>query len=329
MLNHLDVGGALNNGLISYEVGGEQYVAAAVGGLTLLPRGVAGALKVKVYGLHPGDAPTRHAIRAAADTVDGPAAGGELFARVCAACHGGNGKGRTYPSITRMTPVGDPAVLKRFLANVPPPMPVLYPGLLTDEEVELIAGFLKTKILDPSGSTDGYAHLDSGGTPEWKTIYSVFTSPRCMNCHSLADFPRQTDDRYPHVFGVGRGGDDRGEPLKRCEACHGIRNNADTGAPGRIDWHQAPKAMSTEASPGVPKSSAQMCADVKDMARNGGRDLAALSAFIAYDQFITWAWDPGTRASGERRTTPPTATHDDFVRVFNKWVADGAPCPGG
>ncbi len=148
-----------------------------------------------------------------------------------------------------------------------------------------------------------------------------------MNCHSSAAFPRQTDDRYPHVFGVERGADDKGVPMKRCESCHGIRNNPDTGAPGRIDWHMAPLAMSTESSPGVPKSGAQMCADVKDYSKNGNRNFASLSGFIEFDQFITWAWDPGTRASGIMRTTPPTTTHDEFVQVVKKWLAEGAPCP--
>jgi alcohol dehydrogenase (cytochrome c) len=327
VLNHLDVGGALNNGLISYAVDGTQYVAAAVGGVTLLARGVGGALKVKVLGLQGSDTPKTTSFERLQTQQTGPAAAAELYARVCATCHGGDGKGRSFPAIRRMTPLGDPEVLKRYLANVPPPMPVLYPGLLTDDEVTQIAGFLKAKILDPSGTATGLFGAKSGGSLEWKTMYSVMTSPRCMNCHSSAVFPRQTDDRYPHVFAVERGPDDHGVPMKRCDSCHGMRNNPDTGAPGRIDWHQAPLPMSTEASPGVPKSGAQMCADVKDKTKNGNRDLAAVLAFIEYDQFITWAWDPGTRASGQRRTTPPLNTHDDFVQVVKQWIAAGAPCP--
>ncbi len=38
-----------------------------------------------------------------------------------------------------MTPVGDPEVLKRYIKIcTSPPMPVLYPGLLTDDEVAQI-----------------------------------------------------------------------------------------------------------------------------------------------------------------------------------------------
>ena len=61
-------------------------------------------------------------------------------------------------------------------------------------------------------------------------------------------------------------------------------------------------------------------------AKSGNRDLAGrILAFIEYDQFITWAWDPGTRASGQRRTTPPLNTHDDFVQVVKRWISAGAP----
>ena len=63
---------------------------------------------------------------------------------MCAACHGGDGKGRGYPSLTRLTELGDPEVLKTFLNNVPPPMPVLYPGVLNDDEVGMIAQYMKT-----------------------------------------------------------------------------------------------------------------------------------------------------------------------------------------
>jgi hypothetical protein len=51
LLASIDTGGALNNGLISYAVGGQQYVAATVGGGTENPSTVAGPLRVSVYGL--------------------------------------------------------------------------------------------------------------------------------------------------------------------------------------------------------------------------------------------------------------------------------------
>ena len=55
LLKRIDAGGALNSGLISYAVDGQQYVAAAVGGITVNSAGVAGPLKVSVFSLSAGD----------------------------------------------------------------------------------------------------------------------------------------------------------------------------------------------------------------------------------------------------------------------------------
>src|SRR5215472_3559746 len=69
-------------------------------------------------------------------------------------------------------------------------------------------------------------------------IASVLQHPRCLNCHTMTDFPRQGDDRHPHLFGVSRGPDDRGLPMGRCTSCHCSANNDATGVPGR--GHLAP-----------------------------------------------------------------------------------------
>jgi alcohol dehydrogenase (cytochrome c) len=329
VLTHIDVGGALNNGLISYAVEGTQYVAAAVGGVTLNARGVSGPLAVKIYGIGGAGAAKITTFDRQVTQMQGTAANAELFARMCGACHGADGKGRGFVSITRMTELADPEVLKRFFANVPPPMPVLYPGLLKDDEVRMIAEYLKVAVLDKQGPSSGYVQPKSAGTPQWQSIYSVMTSPRCINCHSMTDFPRQTDDRYPHVYHVERGPDDKGVEMKRCTACHGIRNDPVTGIPGRTDWHMPPKGMTTEASPGVAKSGPQLCSDLKDKSKNGNRDFAQLVHFIETDPFIPWAWNPGTRASGQARTQPPVATYDEFFTTFKAWLDAGAPCPEG
>src|SRR2546425_11888036 len=34
---------------------------------------------------------------------------------------------------------------------------------------------------------------------------SVLRHPRCMNCHSRGDFPRQGNDGHPHTMNVRRG----------------------------------------------------------------------------------------------------------------------------
>lgn len=156
VLDRLDAGGALNNGLISYAVDGTQYVAAVVGGVALNTAGVAGPLRVSIFGLHGNDTPkivrlvplprpgsTR--AEQAAKEYDG----------VCADCHGVNAAGGTYPTLERQTQLaGNPEALKAFLAYVPPPMPRLYPGLLSDADVELIAEHLRVLLTPPSAKRE-------------------------------------------------------------------------------------------------------------------------------------------------------------------------------
>lgn len=72
-------------------------------------------------------------------------------------------------------------------------------------------------------------------------ILPVLRHPRCMNCHSSGDFPRQGDDRHPHSMHIRRGADGRGANTVKCSTCHQDHNLAGAhmppGAPG---WHLPP-----------------------------------------------------------------------------------------
>ncbi|GAB3625417.1 hypothetical protein [Pandoraea terrae] len=161
---------------------------------------------------------------------------------------------------------------------------------------------------------------------EWDRIYRVLTSPRCLNCHTSTDYPRQGDDRHVHKFGVLRGQDGNGVPGAMCAACHGAINNAAAGIPGGKGWHLAPLSMSWEQRPGVAMTSAQLCFMLKDPARNGKRDLNALLEHNSHEPLVNWAWQPGAHPNGEPRQPPPMP-HDAFVEVFRQWVAKDGPCP--
>ena len=337
VLNRIDAKGALNNGLISYAVDGNQYVAAAVGGLTLNCAGVAGPLRVVIYGLRGSDTPKIVKLERGPIMpmpVNGDLANAQAFAWVCGNCHGYTGLGNVYPPLVRQAQLGDPENLKKFLVDVPPPMPRLYPGLLDDHDVEMIAAYLKTlttssyarlpKDQQPLASV--YRQPTTNGSPQWQTIYSVFTSARCINCHTITNYPRQGDDRHPHIFNVVRGPDDKGAPVARCISCHGDKNNASTGVPGRSDWHLAPLTMAWETAPGVPMTGPQLCAMLTDRLRNGNRGLLDLLDHVENEHLVLWAWDPGTRWNGEARTKPPIS-HEEFVKTFKEWIDAGATCP--
>jgi alcohol dehydrogenase (cytochrome c) len=368
VLRRIDAGGALNNGLISYSAGGAQYIAAAVGGSSENPSTVAGALRVVVYGLGGADPPTVVTLdRLAPAAAGGVSAGGMLYRQVCAQCHGNPLVGGSGPPIARQSQLADPELLKRFLMSVPPPMPHLYPDVMNDDDVRLLAETLRTDVFK-CGSPDALQSCaaprqpSSGGTKEWQAVYSVLTSPRCMNCHPVVssklpplmglfpqDYPRQGDDRHPHYYSVVRGETvavetaektgarvkiGMGAPFERCTMCHGPSNDETTGIPGVEDpsrpgesmWALAPASMALESSPGVPLTAPELCARLKDKSRNGNRELADTLHHIATEPLILWSWNPGKRANGETRTTPPIS-HDDFVLAFSTWADNGAPCP--
>ncbi|MFY9820208.1 MAG: PQQ-binding-like beta-propeller repeat protein [Thermoanaerobaculia bacterium] len=353
LLKRIDAGGALNHGLISYAVDGKQYIAAAVGGLTLNPAGVSGPLSVVVYGLPNGRTTAAKKLvneaRAALPLVSSwsyapPATGiaqkttlgAKLFSGICGGCHGFQAEGRVYPPLLRHTELANSAngykVLKDFLRGVPPPMPVVHPGLLNDPEVEAIGSYLATLLSSPGNpqlpysAPPGYVYTPpaTNGTPQWKAIYSVLTFPRCINCHTT-NYPRQRDIRYPHIYGVVRGMDDRGAPVARCQHCHGDENDPTTGVPGAPDWHIAPTTMAWESKPGIAMTGPQLCSMLKNRLLNGDRNLEGLLNHLD-TRLVRWAWDPGTRWNGEPRTKPPIS-HAEFREAFSEWVAAGGPCP--
>ena len=65
----------------------------------------------------------------------------------------------------------------------------------------------------------------------------------------------------------------------------------------------------------------ELCANLKDVKRNGGKDLAALLEHVDHDKLVLWGWDPGAGRA------PVSVPHDQFVAAFKTWVDAGAPCP--
>jgi hypothetical protein len=147
----------------------------------------------------------------------------------------------------------------------------------------------------------------------------VLQSPRCMNCHTSTEFPRQDDDRHRHIMLVMRGPGDHGVPALQCQACHHDKNSASTGVPGAPDWHMAPLSMAWEGL-----SVGQLCRLILDPHKGG----------ISPDQFIPhlqtdlvkWAWSPGNDLDGHPRAAPPIE-RDKFIALAQQWIDSGASCP--
>jgi hypothetical protein len=187
-----------------------------------------------------------------------------------------------------------------------------------------IAGALTSALLallpaQPSRSqASGQAQLSVAA---FATVANVLMSPRCQNCHTLTEFPRQGDDRHPHLFNVQRGSADHGAPGLPCAACHGQSNNATSGVPGAAEtWRLAPVGMGWEGL-----SATELCRHLNDPQRNGHRSGAEIIDHLK-SPLVMWSWSPGTDPRARRRSVPPIA-YADFIGAAETWVKTGAACP--
>jgi hypothetical protein len=144
----------------------------------------------------------------------------------------------------------------------------------------------------------------------------VLTHPRCVNCHPAGDRPRQGDTARLHQPPVERGADGHGLPAMRCSICHQQANFDPARVPGHPEWHLAPREMAWEG-----KTLAEICAQIKDPARNGGRSLEELVHHIGTDTLVGWAWAPGFG----RQSAP--GTQKQAGALVEAWVKTGAECP--
>ena len=146
----------------------------------------------------------------------------------------------------------------------------------------------------------------------------VISSPRCLNCHPKGDTPTQGLDMRPHLPMVVRGAENKGASPLRCASCHQTENFKPSGVPGHPLWHAAPISMAWQG-----KSLGQICTQIKDRKRNGGKSLAALQEHMARDSLVGWAWNPG----GQREPAP--GTQERFGELIAAWIESGAACPPG
>ena len=144
----------------------------------------------------------------------------------------------------------------------------------------------------------------------------VITHARCVNCHPAGDRPAQGDDRHPHMPLVVRGVDNFGAVGMRCTTCHGPANFDPAGIPGHPEWHLAPIEMAW-----VGKSLGEICQQIKDPARNGGKSMEELIHHMAEDSLVGWGWHPGVGRQ------PAPGTQKEFGELIKAWVNTGAVCP--
>ena len=144
----------------------------------------------------------------------------------------------------------------------------------------------------------------------------VLTSARCVNCHPAGDRPLQTDAGRIHQPPVERGADGFGAVAMRCATCHQGANFDPARMPGHEHWHLAPREMAWQG-----KTVGEICVQIKDPARNGGRTLAQVHEHMATDSLVGWAWAPGFGR------TPAPGTQKELGALLEAWMKTGAVCP--
>ena len=102
----------------------------------------------------------------------------------------------------------------------------------------------------------------------------------------------------------------------RCSICHQSANFEPGRVPGHPAWHLAPHEMGWEG-----KTLGEICRQVRDPDRNGGRSLADLVEHIGSDTLVGWAWEPG------HGRTPAPGTQKEAGALVEAWIETGATCP--
>jgi hypothetical protein len=142
----------------------------------------------------------------------------------------------------------------------------------------------------------------------------VLTHPRCMNCHPATDRVLQGNDNHPHQPVATR--------QTLCVTCHTDRNftlqerASYRSIPGHPRWMTAPIEMAWEG-----KSIGEICRQIKDPDRNGGRNLSFLHEHLAHDDLVAWGWQPG-----EGRDPAP-GSQALLGELIQAWIDTGAQCP--
>jgi hypothetical protein len=164
--------------------------------------------------------------------------------------------------------------------------------------------------------------VDSGNlAAAWDTVYKVLQHPRCMNCHPAAgDTPLVGETSQPHPQNVQRGPLGVGLFAMRCNACHQTQNVAGAHMPpGAPRWQLPTAGMRLVFE---SRSSRELCEQLRDTKRNGGKTPEELLEHVTVDPLVLWGWAPG-----EGRAPVPVP-HAEFVRAFRTWVESGCRVPG-
>jgi alcohol dehydrogenase (cytochrome c) len=145
-------GGAMAGGVVTYEVGGRQYVAFAAGNISRNAFGDLGLPSVVIMALNPGGAPQKLDVTGSAAAGNGPAGapnlanGRKLYGQICMSCHGPEGNMIADHKLQNLRPRRDLGATITYIKDPKAPMPKLYPDLINEQSVIDVANFLHEEL---------------------------------------------------------------------------------------------------------------------------------------------------------------------------------------
>lgn len=170
--------------------------------------------------------------------------------------------------------------------------------------------------LKPAASFANIAKPADRSRALFKEAGKVIMHARCVNCHPAGDQPTQGDTGAPHLPAVVRGADGHGAIALRCNTCHQAENYEPSRVPGHPQWGVAPLEMAWQG-----RTLGQICEQIKDPKRNGGKTLTQIHEHMAHDGLVGWAWNPGSTRK------PAPGTQAQFGELIAAWIDSGAECP--
>ncbi len=172
-----------------------------------------------------------------------------------------------------------------------------------------------------SGRENTDAKPEDASVTLFRRMALVIESPRCLNCHPAGRSPTQGDDMHLHTPPMVSDGSGHGIPGLHCSACHSpanapVRLPHIASVPGNAAWALAPAAFTWQH-----RSLREICEQIKDPRRNGGRTLHHIHDHVAHDPLVGWAWHPGL---GRK---PAPMTQATFGELVQEWIDTGAAGP--
>ena len=170
--------------------------------------------------------------------------------------------------------------------------------------------------LRPASEFASISDLQARAAALFTEAGKVLQHPRCVNCHPRTDRPLQGDKMQVHQPPVARGEGGHGAVGMQCTTCHNSKNFDAAGIPGHENWHLAPIEMAWEG-----RSLREICLQLKDRKRNGGKSMKQIVDHIAHDSLVGWGWQP------DAGRTPAPGTQKELGALMQAWLDAGAHCP--